>query len=266
MRGRFRAFRNVAGDRVLVHKHYFDHRPPRRWEIAMFRNPGRPTENYVKRSSGFPAKRFKSVTATSTSMAKSSESRIAQQRQMRIPVFDNDYQPPASDADWQPRWRPQSCGQPIGRSTGTAFAISHQAIRDGNERSTGLDRLPALDSRRGSADDDRAALPMAAGKRSPQSLLQQRDLRQRQTNPHMPRHHVHRRPRTFGGAEPGFLVSNRRSTGLYEQSHIAADYRWIRLQPPTAGAGQPVRDLMVALRLAYGGGSGEFTLRMTDGH
>src|SRR5262245_28742531 len=37
------------GDHLLVHRGAFDYQTPRRWEVVVFRNPGRPTQAYVKR-------------------------------------------------------------------------------------------------------------------------------------------------------------------------------------------------------------------------
>jgi signal peptidase I len=42
------------GDQLLVLKHAYDFRPPRRWETVVFRNPASPGEAYVKRVVGLP--------------------------------------------------------------------------------------------------------------------------------------------------------------------------------------------------------------------
>ena len=91
-----------SGDRLLVHKHLFDLRPVRRWEVAVFQNPADPRQAYVKRVVGLPGEailiRGGDVHADGRICRKSPE----EQRAMRIPVFDNDF--PPADADRYPRW------------------------------------------------------------------------------------------------------------------------------------------------------------------
>ncbi|TVQ29951.1 MAG: S26 family signal peptidase [Phycisphaeraceae bacterium] len=43
-----------AGDRILVLKHIYALREPRRWEVAVFKYPGFAKENYIKRIVGLP--------------------------------------------------------------------------------------------------------------------------------------------------------------------------------------------------------------------
>ena len=91
-----------SGDRLLVHKHLFDMRPARRWEVAVFQNPADPRQAYVKRIVGLPGEsvliRGGDVYADGKIARKSPE----EQRALRIPVFDNDF--PPADADRYPRW------------------------------------------------------------------------------------------------------------------------------------------------------------------
>ena len=48
---------DIPGDRLLVDKNVFSIRPPRRWELAVFRCPVDPTTPYVKRVVGLPGDR-----------------------------------------------------------------------------------------------------------------------------------------------------------------------------------------------------------------
>src|SRR5262245_40373122 len=48
----------VVGDRLLVDKLVFDFRKPRRWEVAVFRNPNDDDKPYVKRVVGLPSERI----------------------------------------------------------------------------------------------------------------------------------------------------------------------------------------------------------------
>ena len=44
----------TEGDQLLVHKHAYALRPPRRFEVVVFRNPENPAEAYIKRVAGLP--------------------------------------------------------------------------------------------------------------------------------------------------------------------------------------------------------------------
>jgi signal peptidase I len=43
-----------AGDRILVHKFLYSFRAPRRWDVVVFKKPGAPSQNYIKRLVGLP--------------------------------------------------------------------------------------------------------------------------------------------------------------------------------------------------------------------
>jgi len=98
---------NTAGDRVMVHKWAFDQHPLRRWEIAVFRNPQRMTENYFKRIVGLPGETVQIRDGDLYINGKIARKSLTTQRQMRIPVFDNDF-PPKHEKDTArpPQWRP----------------------------------------------------------------------------------------------------------------------------------------------------------------
>jgi signal peptidase I len=44
----------LSGDRILVLKYLYEFSRPQRWDVVVFRWPGRPTENYIKRLVGLP--------------------------------------------------------------------------------------------------------------------------------------------------------------------------------------------------------------------
>lgn len=48
------AARARPGDRILVHKYIYFLSEPRRWDVVVFKNPGTPGENYIKRLVGLP--------------------------------------------------------------------------------------------------------------------------------------------------------------------------------------------------------------------
>ena len=90
------------GDRLLVQKFLFDVRRPRRWEVAVFHNPGDPTR---PTSSGWSAARRVDPDRRWRRLYRRPDRRksLGEQRAMRILVFDNDYVP--ADSDRFPRWR-----------------------------------------------------------------------------------------------------------------------------------------------------------------
>jgi len=50
-----------AGDRILVLKHIYALRAPRRWEIIVFKSPETPKENFIKRLVGLPGEQLRIV-------------------------------------------------------------------------------------------------------------------------------------------------------------------------------------------------------------
>jgi signal peptidase I len=252
---------NVAGDRVMVHKHFFDHRPPRRWEIAMFRNPGQPTENYVKRILGLPGETIQIRDGDVYINGEIQRKTLDQQRQMRIAVFDNDYQPSVTDRTWHPRWRARTEQSPwrvddgnfeirLKETSGTISDPSNWIdyqhwIRQGGLRTT---TVPL------------AQWPSEADPPNPFFSNVTYDATKKQlvcrgAMPLAARDHLSGLSQDFAFQQAVNL--------LFERSHRA---------PITDGYGYnpsigetPVRDLMLELQLTFSGGIGEFTVRMSDG-
>lgn len=94
------------GDRLLVHKHLFEVRPPRRWEMVVFRNPqverNYLADTYIKRVVGLPGERLFISDGDVYINGEIARKTLGEFRAMRLPVFVNDYQP--RDGDKQPRW------------------------------------------------------------------------------------------------------------------------------------------------------------------
>ncbi len=90
------------GDQLLVSKYAYLFNDPNRWEVVVFLNPNNPNQAYVKRVVGLPGEtvyvRDGDVYIDGRLMRKS----MAEQRAIRIPVFDQKFQ--ASDVTWIPRW------------------------------------------------------------------------------------------------------------------------------------------------------------------
>lgn len=93
---------NSHGDQLLVQKHVYDLRRPRRWEVVVFRNPASPGEAYVKRVTGLPGDRIQIINGDVFVDGKIARKDFQQQLAMRIPVCNIHYL--ANDDDWQLPW------------------------------------------------------------------------------------------------------------------------------------------------------------------
>lgn len=91
-----------TGDRLLVHKYLFDLRAPRRWEAAVFQNPADPAQAYVKRVVGLPGESVLIHGGDVFINGKIARKSLAEQRALRIPLYNNDFLP--NDRDRYPRW------------------------------------------------------------------------------------------------------------------------------------------------------------------
>ncbi len=91
-----------GGDRVLVEKFLYECQRPRRWEVAVFRFPGEPTQAYVKRVVGLPGDSIRiddgDIIVDGHIVRKS----LSELRAMRILIHDSRFRP--ADAGRFPRW------------------------------------------------------------------------------------------------------------------------------------------------------------------
>ena len=110
------------GDQLMVHKHAYQFRDPRRWEVIVFKNPSDPLQAYVKRVVALPQE-VVSIRDGDIYINDSLQPRsLDTLRGMAILVDDHDHQP-EDDPHWQPRWivsRPDSAWQ----SEGSSFVIA----------------------------------------------------------------------------------------------------------------------------------------------
>lgn len=93
---------NSHGDQLLVQKHVYEFRSPRRWEVVVFRNPSSPSEAYVKRVVGLPGERIQIINGEVVINGQLARKDFQQQLAMRIPVCNLHYL--ASSDDWQLPW------------------------------------------------------------------------------------------------------------------------------------------------------------------
>jgi signal peptidase I len=91
------------GDHLLVWKNAYDFRPPRRWEVVVFRNPNSPLETFIKRVAGLPGERIEIRGGNLLCDGRLARKSMAEQRAMLLPVYEESYFP-AEDEQWIPRW------------------------------------------------------------------------------------------------------------------------------------------------------------------
>lgn len=92
------------GDQLLVHKHAYDLRPPRRWEVVVFRNYDDSNQAYVKRLVGLPGETIELRDGNVHVDGQIQRKPFDVQQAVRVPVSDFDFQP-LDDPLWQPAWR-----------------------------------------------------------------------------------------------------------------------------------------------------------------
>ena len=92
----------IPGDRLLVDKSVFAHRPPRRWEVAVFHCPVDDSKPYVKRIVGLPGEAVRIFDGDIYANGELVRKPLEVFREMRIPVFMMAHVP---DPDgWASRW------------------------------------------------------------------------------------------------------------------------------------------------------------------
>src|SRR5262249_11557325 len=91
----------TAGDRLLVDKNVFEFRGPRRWEVAVFRNPSDMSKPYVKRVVGLPGEWVQVRDGDVYINGQLARKTLEESRALRVLVFDNSYLPPGG---WGQRW------------------------------------------------------------------------------------------------------------------------------------------------------------------
>ncbi len=250
------------GDQLLVHKHAYSLITPKRWDVVVFRNPGRPTQAYVKRAVGLPGETVQIIDGDVYADGRICRKPFPLQRSMRILVHDARFEPRAS-LDWQPRWTPVAAGAgwtvgsdaiefaPEANSTipsGWSWLRYRHWIRDGGDHTTSISldsesakgKLPNLTESQVRYDARRGLLSCVG---------------------------------TLSATARDRLIAatadencRRAMEDLYRQSHVApvADavgYNAIGYQHTWT----PVRDLMLSVEVHASEARGQFAAQLTDG-
>ncbi len=142
----------TEGDQLLVQKHTYSLRSPRRWEIVVFRSPNRPSQPYVKRIVGLPGESIQILRGDVVINGRVARKTLAEQRSLRIPVYDHSFEP--LDEGWQDRWIPDGrwtreadgfrTDGPTDGENGDSWLSYEHWIRSGGEHETrvALNRWP----------------------------------------------------------------------------------------------------------------------------
>jgi len=110
-----------GGDRILVLKCIYQFVEPKRWDVIVFKNPLDPRINYIKRLIGRPGEVVEIIDGDIYINGKIRRKPAKVQKQLWMPVYDNDYQPvrPQEPFFNGHRWR-----QPLKNSAGSKWRVS----------------------------------------------------------------------------------------------------------------------------------------------
>ncbi len=81
------------GDRILVLKCIYQFVEPKRWDVIVFKNPDKPQINYIKRLVGKPGETIEIMDGDVYIDGQISRKPHKVQKELWMPVYDNDYQP-----------------------------------------------------------------------------------------------------------------------------------------------------------------------------
>lgn len=81
------------GDRILVLKCIYQFLEPHRWDVVVFKNPVKPTENYIKRLIGLPGDTVEILDGDIYINGRIARKPPEIQKELWMPVYDNDFHP-----------------------------------------------------------------------------------------------------------------------------------------------------------------------------
>ncbi len=246
------------GDQLLVHKHFYQLRPPRRWEVVVFRHPSDPEQAYVKRVAGLAGEEVQLVDGDVVVDGVLQRKSLTVQRSMRIGVYDNDFEP--IEEDWHPRWDTirsdahwhadgnRFLHRPASASADVHWLAYQHWVRQGGNHETSVElsqwpvpsRPPAsfAPSLRFDSEQHRLSCTGVLAASVVEQLLVASD------------------DKGFGTAVEE----------LAEESHIGpiTDVYGYN-DPRSARTPYRIHDLMLSANVEHRGGTGEFRVRMADG-
>jgi len=85
------------GDRILVLKCIYQFLEPKRWDVVVFKNPGEPEQNFIKRLIARPGETVEIIDGDVYINGQISRKPPKIQQELWMPVYENDYQPVQPD-------------------------------------------------------------------------------------------------------------------------------------------------------------------------
>jgi signal peptidase I len=252
-----RAVPRNEGDQLLVQKHLYQLRPPRRWEVVVFRHPQDPDQAYVKRVVGLPGESIRLIDGDLYADGQLQRKSLSVQQGMRITVYDHDHEP--TDDEWRPRWRADADqtqwqsveNRFVHRANGSNephWLTYHHWIREGGSH--------------------RTSVPLSGWP----TIRQDRAVQDRNLT-----YSTERQVLQYAGVLPAWRANRLRS--------VSSDPRWTAAidqleafshespivdlygynHPESGDAAHPIHDLMLEMTISRIERDGELRVRMTDG-
>ncbi|MBA4030399.1 MAG: signal peptidase I [Planctomyces sp.] len=143
------------GDQLLVNKQSYLWNSPKRWEVAVFRNPNQPTEAYVKRIVGLPGEAVWIQNGDLWINGVIERKSLETQRAIWIPVFNQGHRP-EEDKGFHERWVPEdgvvaaSSPDRGWRTSGTTFLFREGSgvTKDDDQDPVAAESITAEDANR----------------------------------------------------------------------------------------------------------------------
>lgn len=251
------------GDQVLVIKSAYEFRWPRRWEVAVFRNPSNTNEAYVKRVVGLPGEEIQVRRGDVYVNGEIARKSLDVQRGLRILVHDHAHQPIANESDdWQPRWLGD---QPWWQPRAAGFAVDTRAEKDRPAQWAWLTYRHWI--RRGGKHTTKLKLAQWPSNVIMPSASFDPVYYDEKTSELVCRGAMTQETREGLRSSSKDRKFQAAIEQLYTESHIAplTDFYAYNRQIPGNGDSAIVRDLMLATTVDFKAGQGEFRIEMNDG-
>lgn len=251
------------GDQLLVSKQAFHFRQPRRWEVIVFKNPGKPSEAYVKRVVGLPTERIRLVRGDVEINGELVHKSLDDQLQTRILMHDADFRP-AVKSGHAARWEPAGTSK-VG--TGWQSNWGEFTLKDAQTKGKSEDSLHWMGYYPGEVteavsvplsewpgDLDPTSIPPAGLEFDPDAGVLTARI---PLTPEI---------REFLLAGTGDDLFREAVDELYTLSHARPLLDRYGYNPPDEEPGEVVvRDIMLELQLQVLSGLGEFAVELQDG-
>jgi len=151
------------GDQIFVLKCIYQFFEPKRWDVVVFKFPGEPKINYIKRLIGLPGETVEIIDGDIFINGQIERKSRRVQEELWMCVYDNDYQPARPE---QKRFNGHSWRQPFENEDGSAWNLSADGptvfalnADDGREHTLVYNSSLGNDFRATYAYDDPASYP-----------------------------------------------------------------------------------------------------------